>query len=52
MNCLLIYGLNEIKTENTDKMVLDVIIDKLNMEMSQVSIDRSQGLGKRKSQKP
>ena len=33
-------------------MVLDVIIDKLNMEMSQVNIDRSQRLGKQKFQKP
>ena len=47
-NCLLIHGLNETKTENMDKMVLDVINDKLNMEMSQVSIDRSHRLGKRK----
>ena len=35
-NCLLIHGLNETKTEDTDEMVLDVINDKLNMEMSQV----------------
>ena len=40
-NCLLIHGLNETKTEDTDKMVLDVISDKLSMGMSQVSIDRS-----------
>ena len=35
-------------------MVLDAINDKFNMEMSQVSIDRSQRLGKRKGpgQKP
>ena len=51
-NCLLIHGLNEIKTENTDEMVLDVINDKLNMEMPQVSIDRSHRLGKGKGQKP
>ena len=53
-NFLLIHGLNETKTEDTDEMVLDVISDKLNMEMSQVSIDRSHSLGKRKGpgQKP
>ena len=51
-NGLLIHGLNEAKTENTDEMVFDVISDKLNMEMSQVSIDRSHRLGKRKGQKP
>ena len=51
-NCLLIHGLNETKTENTGEMALDVISDKLNMKMSQVSIDRSHRLGKRKGQKP
>ena len=50
----LIHGLNEAKTEDTDEMVLDVINDKLNMEMSLVSIDRSHRLGKWKDpgQKP
>ena len=38
----------ETKTEDSDKMVLDVINNKLNIEMSQISIDRSQRLGKRK----
>ena len=53
-NCLLIHGLNKTKTKDTKEMVLDVINDKLNMEMSQVSIDRSHRLGKRKGpgQKP
>ena len=46
-NCLLIYGLTETKTE-------DVINNKLNIEMSEISIDRSHRLGKRKGpgQKP
>ena len=43
-NCLLIHGLNEIKIEDTDEVVLDVINDKLKMEMSQGSIDRSHRL--------
>ena len=47
-NCLLIHALNEAKTEDKNEMVLDVINDKLNMEMSQVSINRSRRLGKRK----
>ena len=38
-NCLLIHGLLEAKTEGTDEMVLDVINNKLNIEMSQRSID-------------
>ena len=48
-NCLLIHGLNETKTKDTNEMVLDVINDKLSMEISHVSIDRSHKLGKRKS---
>ena len=47
-------GLTETKTEDTDEMVLDVINNKLNIKMSQISIDRSHRLGKRKGpgQKP
>ena len=40
-NCLLIHGLMEAKTEDTDEMVLDVINNKLNIEMSQRRNDRS-----------
>ena len=47
-NCLLIHGLMETKTEDTDEIVLAVINNKLNIEMSQMSIDRSHRLGKRK----
>ena len=46
-SCLLIHGLMETKTEDTDKMVLDVISNKINIEMSQISIGRSHSLGKR-----
>ena len=44
----------ETKTEDTDKIVLDAINNKLNIKMSQISIDRSHRLGKWKSpgQKP
>ena len=44
----------ETKTEDTDEMVLDVINNKLNIEMSRISIDRSHRLGKWKGpgQKP
>ena len=51
-NCLLIHRLNETKTENTNEMILDVISDKLNMEMFQISIDGIHRLVKRKGQKP
>ena len=46
--------MTETKTEDTDEMVLDVINNKLNIEMSQISIERSHRLGKRKGrgQKP
>ena len=51
---MLLHGLTETKTEDTDEMVLDVINNKLNIELSQISIDRSHRLGKRKGpgQKP
>ena len=51
---MLIHGLTETTTEDTDKMVLDVVNNKLNIKMSQISIDRSHRLGKRKGpgQKP
>ena len=44
----------ETKTEDTDEIILDVINNKLNIELSQISIDRSHKLGKRKGpgQKP
>ena len=53
-NCLLIHGWTETKTEDTDEMVLDVVNNKLNIEMSQISIDRSHRLGKQRGpgQKP
>ena len=51
---MLINGLTETTTEDTEEIVLDVINNKLNIEMSQINIDRSHRLGKRKSpgQKP
>ena len=53
-NCLLIHGLTETKTEDTDEMISDVINKNLIIEMSQIGIDRSPRLGKRKGsgQKP
>ena len=40
-NCLLIHGLTETKTEDTDEIVLDAINNKLNIGMSQISIGSS-----------
>ena len=40
-NCLLIHGINKTKTEDTDKMVLDVNNNKLNIEITHISIGRS-----------
>ena len=53
-NCLLIHGLTETKAGDTHEMVLDFINNKLNIEISQISIDRSGRFGKRKipGQKP
>ena len=46
--------MTETKTEDTVEMVLDVINNKLNIEMSRISIDKSHRLRKRKGpgQKP
>ena len=51
---MLNHGLNETKAEDTNKMVLDTINNKLNIKMFQISIDRSHRLRKRKGpgQKP
>ena len=40
-NCLLIHGLTETKTEDTDEIVLDAINNKLNIGMSQIIIGSS-----------
>ena len=45
---MLIHGLNETKTKDKEELVLDVISNKLNIDMSQISIDRNHRLGKRK----
>ena len=53
-NCLLNHRLNETKTEDTDKMVLGTINNKLNIKRFQISIDKSHRFRKRKDpgQKP
>ena len=45
----MIHGLTETKTAVADEMVLDVISNKLSIEMSQISIVRNHRLGKWKS---
>ena len=51
---MLIHELMDTKTGDIDEIVLHVISNKLNIKMSQISIDKSQRLGKRKGpdQKP
>ena len=51
-NCFLIHGLNETKSEDKDEMVLDIINNKVNIEMSQISIEKSHRFRKRKVQNP
>ena len=43
--CLLIHELTETKTEDSEEMVLVLINNKLNIKMSQISIDRSHSWG-------
>ena len=50
--CLLIHELNETKARDKNEMVLDIINNKINIEMSQISIDRSHRLGKGPGQRP
>jgi len=43
-NCLLIHGIPYVKGEDTDKVVLNFLKKKLDIELEDDSIDRSHGL--------
>ena len=44
-NCLLIHGMTETKTEDTDEIVLDVINNNIKIEMSQKVLTGVTGWG-------
>ena len=45
-NCLLIHGIDEDRDEVTDDIVLNILQDKLELEISKKDIDRSYRIGK------
>ena len=44
-NCLLIHGVEEIRKEDTDKLVLNVINNDLENDLTEVAIDRTHSIG-------
>ena len=46
-SCLLIHGINEVERENTDDVVIGIIKDKLNINLTYADIQRSHRIGKR-----
>ena len=47
-NCLLIHGVEENSNEDTDKLVLNIINNDLEIDLTEVAIDRTHRIGKRK----
>ena len=47
-NCLLVHGITETKDENTDKIVIDLVNDKLGVNVTENDIDRSHRIGEKK----
>ena len=45
-NCLIVHGVEEQEQENTDNIVLNVIKEHLDMELSVKDLDRSHKIGK------
>ena len=45
-NCLLIHGVKENNGENTDTVVMNVIKEHLDVDLNEISIDRSHRIGK------
>ena len=48
-NCLLIHGLPESETENTDLLAMEAIETKMNIKIADNDIDRTHGMGKPKN---
>ena len=45
-NCLLVHGIEEESNEDTDEVVVNMLKEKLNMEVSKKDLDRSHRIGK------
>ena len=50
-NCLLVHGVEEQEQENTDNIVLNVIKEHLDIELSVKDLDRSHRIGKSNNSK-
>ena len=50
-NCLLLHGIDEDQDESTDVKVINIVKDKLEIEISASDIDRSHRIGKKSSGK-
>ena len=50
-NCLLLHGIEEIKGEDTDDLVLEVLNYDLGLNISKTALDRSQKIGNPKTKK-
>ena len=46
-NCLLLHGIDEDQDESTDAKVINIVKDKLEIEISASDIDRSHRIGKK-----
>ena len=50
-NCLLIHGVEENSNEDTDKLVLNIINNDLEIDLTEVAIDRTHRIGDPKKKK-
>ena len=47
-NCLLIHGVEENSNEDTDKLVLNIVNNDLEIDLTEVAIDRTHRIGTQK----
>ena len=47
-NCLLVHGIEEKEGEQTDKVIIDTVVEKMNIAITSDDLDRSNRIGKKK----
>ena len=47
-NCLLVHAIEEKEGEQTDKVIIDTIVEKMNIAITSDDLDRSHRIGKKK----
>ena len=50
-NCLLIHGVEENRNEDTDKLALNIINNDLEIDLTEIAIDRTHHIGDQKKEK-